>query len=83
MGALYVRRRRPHVRLEPQILGGGQQGGLRSGTLNVPGIVGLARALELCVEEMPQEMPRLTALRNRLSAGLAESLAAFVGDALK
>ena len=67
IGALYVRRRVPQVRLEPQIFGGGQQLGLRSGTLNVPGIVGLAVALELCAEEMPTETDRLSELRNRLS----------------
>ncbi len=55
IGALYVRRRSPPVRLEPLIDGGGHEGGLRSGTLNVPGIVGFARALELCLEEMAGE----------------------------
>jgi cysteine desulfurase len=68
VGALYVRR--TPARLEPQMLGGGHEGGLRSGTLNVPGIVGLARALELCLAEMPAEMPRLRALRDRLAEGL-------------
>ena len=56
IGALYVRRRDPIVRLEPQIVGGGQQEGRRSGTLNVPGIVGFATALQLCVDEMPGEI---------------------------
>jgi cysteine desulfurase len=62
------------VRLEPQITGGGQQQGLRSGTLNVAGIVGFARALGLCIEELPAEMPRLAALRNRLWTRLKERL---------
>ena len=66
IGALYVRRREPIVRLEPQITGGGQQEGRRSGTLNVPGIVGFAKALELCVADLPHEMSRLAALRDRL-----------------
>jgi cysteine desulfurase len=66
VGALYVRQARPAVRLEPQITGGGQQDGLRSGTLNVAGIVGFARALELCTQEMPAEPARLLALRNQL-----------------
>ncbi|HIQ20416.1 MAG TPA: cysteine desulfurase [Planctomycetes bacterium] len=70
IGALYVRRRAPHVRLEPIILGGGHENGLRSGTLNVPGIVGFAKALELCMDEMPAESERLAALRNRLYEGL-------------
>lgn len=55
VGALYVRRRQPPVRLESQIDGGRHEQGLRSGTLNVPGIVGLAAALALCVEELPAD----------------------------
>ena len=74
VGALYVRRRGPRVRLEPQIDGGGQEGGLRSGTANVPGIIGFARALELCLEELPAEAVRLSGLRDRLFAGLCEGL---------
>jgi cysteine desulfurase len=74
VGALFVRRSAPPVKLEPQIFGGGQENGFRSGTANVPGIVGFARALELCMEELPREQPRLAALRNRLYAGLNERL---------
>ncbi|MDZ4819577.1 MAG: aminotransferase class V-fold PLP-dependent enzyme [Planctomycetota bacterium] len=74
VGALYVRRRNPIVRLQSQIDGGGQEHGLRSGTLNVPGIVGFAKALRLCLEEMPTESMRLAALRQRLYDGLAKSL---------
>jgi cysteine desulfurase len=66
IGALYVRRTGGVVRLEPLIDGGGQEHGLRSGTLNVPGIVGFATALKLCLAEMPEETPRLIALRDRL-----------------
>ena len=66
VGALYVRRGGGAVRLEPLIDGGGQEHGLRSGTLNVPGIVGFATALELCRAEMPEEIPRLIGLRQRL-----------------
>src|SRR5262245_35998651 len=62
VGALYVRRTGGAVRLEPLIDGGGQEHGLRSGTLNVSGIVGFAKALELCLTEMPTETQRLTAL---------------------
>jgi cysteine desulfurase len=78
IGALYVRQSRPAVRLEPQITGGGQQQGLRSGTLNVPGIVGFAHALALCVEELPNEVRRLTQLRRRLWTELNNEL----GEAL-
>ena len=74
IGALYVRSRGPRVRLEPQIDGGGQEGGLRSGTANVPGIVGFARALELCLAELPAEAVRLRGLRDRLYAGLTAGL---------
>ena len=74
VGALYVRRRNPAVRLEPQIVGGGQEAGRRSGTLNVPGIVGLAKALELSLLEMDEESQRLTGLRNRLYEGLVEKV---------
>ena len=74
IGALFVRRRAPIVKLEPLIFGGGQENGFRSGTANVPGIVGFARALELCMEEMPIEQPRLAKLRNRLCAGLIGGL---------
>lgn len=74
VGALYVRRSSPQVRLEPQIAGGGHEGGLRSGTLNVPGIVGFARALELCVAENPAEAQRQRALRDRLYAGLLAAI---------
>jgi len=70
VGALYVRRSAPPVRLESQQDGGGQEGGLRSGTLNVSGIVGLATALELCLGEMSTETARLATLRQRLFAGL-------------
>ena len=66
VGALYVRRMSPPLRLEPLCDGGGQESGLRSGTLNVPGIVGLAAALTVCVEEMECETPRLRELRDEL-----------------
>src|SRR5439155_12556617 len=70
VGALFVRRSGGAVRLEPLIDGGGQEHGLRSGTLNVPGIVGFATALELSLAEMATEIPRLTELRQRLWDGL-------------
>jgi cysteine desulfurase len=74
-GALYVRRRKPKVPLSCQIDGGGHENGLRSGTLNVPGIVGLGRAAEICREIMPAERARLAGLRDRLLAGLQRDVA--------
>lgn len=74
IGALYVRRAGGGVRLVPLIDGGGQEHGLRSGTLNVPGIVGFAKALELCQAEMPTEIPRLGGLRQRLWDGLKQAV---------
>jgi cysteine desulfurase len=69
-GALFVRRMKPRLALPPQLLGGGQENGVRSGTLNVPGIVGLGRAAELCRLEMADESARLAGLRDRLLDGL-------------
>jgi cysteine desulfurase len=69
-GALFVRRAKPRIALAAQAVGGGQEGGLRSGTLNVPGIVGLGRAAEICRLEMAEEGQRLGGLRDRLLEGL-------------
>jgi cysteine desulfurase len=66
VGALYVRRKNPRVRIAPLIDGGGHERGMRSGTLPVPLIVGFGKAVELCRAAMPEEAPRLAALRNRL-----------------
>jgi len=74
VGALYVRRRNPRVQLSAIIDGGGHERGMRSGTLNVPGIVGLGKACELCQQEMPTESVRLRGLRDRLKAGLEAKL---------
>ncbi len=74
VGALYVRQNDPRLKLTPLLDGGGHERGLRSGTLNVPGIVGLGRACEICRQEMPQEPDRLRALRDRLKAGILNSL---------
>ncbi|MCK6455745.1 MAG: IscS subfamily cysteine desulfurase [Phycisphaerae bacterium] len=70
IGALYVRRKRPRVRCEPVLHGGGHERGMRSGTLNVPGIVGMGKAAELCRELMPTESKKVAALRDRLKDGL-------------
>ncbi len=74
VGALYVRRRNPRVLLTPIIDGGGHERGMRSGTLNVPGVVGFGKAAALCQEELVEEGARLTALRDRLLAGLRREL---------
>jgi cysteine desulfurase len=73
-GVLYVRKQKPKLHLGCQIDGGGHENGLRSGTLNVPGIVGLGKAAELCAQEMPVESVRLGELRDRLLAGLRTNL---------
>jgi cysteine desulfurase len=73
-GALYVRRRKPRLPLECMIDGGGHENGLRSGTLNVPGIVGLGAAVEICRKEMAEESARLASLRDRLLEGLRRNL---------
>ena len=74
VGALYVRRRRPRVSLAPLIDGGGHERGLRSGTLNVPGIVGFGAAAEICRTELAPEAARIGGLRDRLLAALGDRL---------
>src|SRR5438132_11926768 len=74
VGALYVRRKAPRVRLAPMIDGGGHERGMRSGTLPVPLVVGFGRACELCEQEMPTESKRTSALRDRLQAQIMGSL---------
>jgi cysteine desulfurase len=74
IGAIYVRSKGPRVRIAPQIDGGGHERGMRSGTLNVTGIVGLGKACELARSEMADETMRLLELRNKLQAGIFERL---------
>jgi cysteine desulfurase len=74
VGALYVRSKGPRVRLTAQMDGGGHERGMRSGTLNVTGIIGLGKACEIAQTEMAEEARRLTDLRNKLQAGLFERL---------
>lgn len=69
-GALFIHKRQPKLSLQPQIDGGGQEAGIRSGTLNVPAIVGLGRAGEICHQEMADESARLSTLRDALLDGL-------------
>lgn len=74
IGALFVRRRAPRVRLAPQMHGGGHERGMRSGTLNVPGIVGLGKSAEIAKATMEEETKRITALRDRLYRTLTDKL---------
>lgn len=74
VGALYVRRKNPRVQLTAQMDGGGHERGMRSGTLNVPGIVGLGAACEIAQREMPEESARLRTLRDKLRATLEANL---------
>ncbi|HUO35205.1 MAG TPA: IscS subfamily cysteine desulfurase [Candidatus Acidoferrum sp.] len=74
VGALYVRRKNPRVQLAAIIDGGGHERGMRSGTLNVPGIVGLGKACELCQQEMAAESERLRGLRERLRESIMSRL---------
>jgi len=74
VGALYVRRKNPRVRIAPILDGGGHERGMRSGTLPVPLIVGFGKAAEICQKLMPEESKRLTALRERLRDGIMSQL---------
>ena len=73
-GALYVRAKSPRGQIAAQIDGGGHEHGMRSGTLNVPGIVGLGKACELAMQEMPEESRRVAGLRDKLKHELEENL---------
>lgn len=78
VGALYVRRKNPRVKVTSQMDGGGHERGMRSGTLNVPGIVGLGKACELCMNEMEAEAKRLSQMRDRLENALMELEESYV-----
>jgi len=78
VGALYVRRKNPRVKVTSQMDGGGHERGMRSGTLNVPGIVGLGKACELCIDEMASEAIRLSGLRDKLESSLSELEESYV-----
>ena len=72
VGALYVRRKNPRVKLSPLLYGGGHEKGLRSGTLNVPGIVGLGKACDICLSDMQTDQTRIEQLRDQLLNGLLQ-----------
>lgn len=74
VGALYVRKKAPRVRIAAQMDGGGHERGMRSGTLPVPLIVGFGKAVELCEQEMPTESKRLSAMRDRLQTAITSKL---------
>ena len=78
VGALYVRRKNPRVKLTAQMDGGGHERGMRSGTLNVPGIVGFGKAAELCKQEMAEDAVRLRGLRDKLESALLQTEATAV-----
>lgn len=78
VGALYVRRKNPRVKVTSQVDGGGHERGMRSGTLNVPGIVGFGKACEICMNEMEEEANRLSKMRDRLEAELLKIEESYV-----
>jgi cysteine desulfurase len=81
IGAVYIRRKNPRVKLAPQIDGGGHERGIRSGTLNVPGIVGFGKACEIAASEMNDEGKRTSELRDKLETGLVKIEGVYVnGD---
>ena len=81
VGALYVRRKNPRVKVAPQMDGGGHERGVRSGTLNVPGIVGFGKACEIARLEMPEESKRLALLRDKLEKALLEMEQVYLNGA--
>jgi len=78
VGALYVRRKNPRVKVTAQMDGGGHERGMRSGTLNVPGIVGFGKACELCMVEMESDTKRISKLRNKLESALMQIEESYV-----
>ena len=74
VGGLFIRKKNPRTNLHPLHFGGGQEKGIRSGTLNVPGIVGMGKAIEICAGEMNEETQRIFSLRNLLQAKIFDTI---------
>lgn len=83
VGALYVRRKNPRVKVTAQMDGGGHERGMRSGTLNVPGIVGFGKAAELAMQEMEADTKRLSGLRDKLEKALLKLEEAYVNGSVE
>ncbi len=83
VGALYVRRKNPRVKVTAQMDGGGHERGMRSGTLNVPGIVGLGKACEICRLEMDTDTKRISKLRNKLETELMRLEEAYINGSVE
>jgi cysteine desulfurase len=83
VGALYVRRKNPRVKVTAQMDGGGHERGMRSGTLNVPGIVGFGKACEICKNEMAQDTERITKMRDRLENELKKIEESYVNGSIE
>ncbi len=83
IGALFVNRKNPRVKVTAQIHGGGHERGMRSGTLNVPGIVGFGKAAEIARQEMKDEMQRLAGLRDKLENGLMKLEETYINGAVE
>ena len=83
VGALYVRRKNPRVRLTAQMDGGGHENNMRSGTLNVPAIVGFGKACEICMNEMEAESVRLKNLRGKLEKSLTELNDVYINGSIE
>lgn len=81
VGALYVRRKSPRVKITAQLDGGGHERGMRSGTLNVPGIVGFGKACEICQQEMEEDGKRLQILRDKLEKALLQLEESYLNGA--
>jgi len=83
VGALYVRRKNPRVKVTSQMDGGGHERGMRSGTLNVPGIVGFGKACEICMQEMESEGKRLRILRDKLERELSKIEESYINGSVE